>query len=312
MKKHPTTPNVVVLMGTYNGAKFLSEQLDSIAAQSHTNWRLIASDDGSLDGTLDVLRQYQREWGADRLEIRRGPQQGFAKNFLSMACDPSIEGDLFAFCDQDDVWLPEKLEVAVEYLDQPRRTKLPYVYCGRTHYVTETLEDCGDSPMFVYPRSFRNALVQSIAGGNTMVFNPRAKRLLEKAGVQDVVAHDWWTYLLVKAAGGKVYYDPIPHIYYRQHPAALIGGNSSKAARFERFKLLMLGRFRGWNDMHIAALQQNRGLMSESSLETFDQFVRIRGSHLLHRFRMIQVCGLYRQSWRGTLSLYLAALIKKV
>ena len=299
-------------MGTYNGAKFLSEQLDSIAEQSHTNWRLIASDDGSLDGTLDVLRQYQREWGADRLEIRKGPQQGFAKNFLGMACDPTVEGDYFAFCDQDDVWLPEKLAVAVEFLSQPRRNKLPYAYCGRTHYVTETLEHCGDSPMFVYPRSFRNALVQSIAGGNTMVFNARTKRLLERAGVHEVVAHDWWLYLLVKAAGGKVYYDPVPHIHYRQHPEALIGGNTSKAARFERFKLLMLGRFRRWNNMHIAALQQNRDLMSESSLETFDQFVRMRSSHVIHRFRMIQVCGLYRQSWRGTLSLYLATLIKKI
>jgi glycosyltransferase involved in cell wall biosynthesis len=299
-------------MGTLNGAKFLAEQLDSLEAQRHTNWRLIASDDGSADDTINILKHYQVKWGAERLEIRQGPATGFSSNFLSLACDSGIQADLYAYCDQDDVWQPEKLEVAANYLKAQRKGKLPYVYCGRTKYVSETLKSVGFSPMFVYPRSFRNALVQSIAGGNTMVFNQQAKTLLEKAGQVEVAAHDWWTYLLVKAAGGKVYYDATPHIFYRQHPDAAIGGNTSKLARFDRLKWLLLGRFKVWNDMHVAALQKNRRLMTESSLETLDQFVRIRGSHLLHRFRMLEVCGLYRQSWRGTLSLYLAALLKKI
>ena len=299
-------------MGTLNGAKFLAEQLDSLEAQQHTNWRLIASDDGSVDDTISILRRYQAKWGAERLEIRRGPARGFSNNFLSLACDGTIQADLYAYCAQDDVWQPEKLSVAVDYLKAQRKKKLLYVYCGRTEYVSETLKPVGYSPMFVYPRSFRNALVQSIAGGNTMVFNQQTKSLLEKAGQVEVAAHDWWTYLLVKAAGGKVYYDQAPHILYRQHPDAVIGGNTSKLARFDRLKWLLLGRFKSWNDMHVAALQKNHDLMTESSLETLDQFVRIRGSHLFHRFRMLDVCGLYRQSWRGTLSFYLAALLKKI
>jgi hypothetical protein len=76
--------------------------------------------------------------------------------------------------------------------------------------------------------------VQSIAGGNTMVFNPAAKALLEAAGSLNVISHDWWLYILVMAAGGKVYYDPTPYIYYRQHPAALIGGNTSLSAKLKR------------------------------------------------------------------------------
>ena len=299
-------------MGTLNGAKFLAEQLDSLECQHYTNWRLVASDDGSVDDTINILKRYQIKWGAERLEIRQGPATGFSNNFLSLACDSGIQADLYAYCDQDDVWQPEKLEVAANYLKAQRKGKLPYVYCGRTEYVSETLKSVGFSPMFVYPRSFRNALVQSIAGGNTMVFNQQAKTLLEKAGQVEVASHDWWTYLLVKAAGGRVYYDATPHIFYRQHPDAAIGGNTSKLARFDRLKWLLLGRFKVWNDMHVAALQKNRRLVTESSLETLDQFVRIRGSHLLHRLRMLEVCGLYRQSWRGTLSLYLAALLKKI
>ena len=79
---------------------------------------------------------------------------------------------------------------------------------------------------------------------------------LEKIGVFEVAAHNWWLYLLVKGVGGKVFYDPEPQIFYRQHPSALIGSNNSTSARFERIVWLMLGRFKRWNTMHINALAQ--------------------------------------------------------
>ena len=303
---------ICILLGTYNGAKFLEEQLDSIASQTHQNWVVVASDDGSTDDTLHILIEYQHRWGSERLEIRNGPQKGFAHNFLGMACDSSINADYYAFCDQDDVWLPEKLAVAINHIGLNAKAKQPYVYCGRTRYVSETLKPIGESPLFVFPRAFRNALVQSIAGGNTMVFNQSTKLLLEKIGVFEVAAHDWWLYLLVKAVGGKVFYDPMPHILYRQHAGALIGSNNSTAARFERVVWLMQGRFKRWNTLHVNALTQVKSLMTAECSELLEQFIRLRDSHILHRFRMIEVCGLYRQSWRGTLSLYLAAVLNKI
>ena len=96
--------------------------------------------------------------------------------------------------------------------------------------------------------SFENALVQSLAGGNTMVFNCAAKRLLEKAGSLDIVAHDWWTYKLTTAAGGFVVYDPEPSVEYRQHGQNLIGSNSSIFAKIQRIRMLLSNRFRDWND----------------------------------------------------------------
>ena len=98
-----TSPLVAILMGTMNGARFLPEQLDSLAAQTHQNWVLIASDDGSTDDTLGILKAYQAKWPTGKLIIKEGPKQGFCVNFLSMACDPSIQADYYAFCDQDDV-----------------------------------------------------------------------------------------------------------------------------------------------------------------------------------------------------------------
>ena len=119
IKNEPhSSPLICILMSTYNGGKFLSEQLESIDNQTHKNWRLVISDDGSSDNTLTIAKQFQDKWGSDRLEIRQGPQQGFCQNFLSMACDNTIRAGLYAFSDQDDIWMPDKLERAVRYFDK--------------------------------------------------------------------------------------------------------------------------------------------------------------------------------------------------
>ena len=126
-------PLVAILLCTFNGGRFLSEQLDSLEAQSHQNWLLIASDDGSTDQTLKILRQYQKKWPQGKLIIRSGPQKGVCQNFLSLACDPELQADYSAFCDQDDVWLPEKLSIALLTIIANQNIYVPFVYCGRTN-----------------------------------------------------------------------------------------------------------------------------------------------------------------------------------
>ncbi len=104
--------HVAILLCTHQGERFLARQLDSVAAQTHADWRIWVSDDHSTDGTLEILECYRREWGDERISWVRGPGKGFVANFLGLACDPRIEADYFAFCDQDDLWDPDKLEVA--------------------------------------------------------------------------------------------------------------------------------------------------------------------------------------------------------
>jgi glycosyltransferase involved in cell wall biosynthesis len=299
-------------MGSYNGSKYIGQQLESFASQTHANWRLVVSDDGSTDDTLAQIEQHTQAWAPGQLTVRQGPRQGFCHNFLSMACDTTLQADMYAFSDQDDVWLPNKLQVAVEHIQQHARPEQPYVYCGRTTYVRDNLKPYEQSTPFVYPRSFRNALIQSIAGGNTMVFNQAAKKLIEQAGMVPTVSHDWWLYQLVTGAGGRVFYDPTSYILYRQHSAALVGGNTTLLARAKRIFLVFQGRFELWTDRNIEALNQARDLLTPESREILDLFVRLRRSKLAHRFRMIEVCGLYRQTWRGTISLIVAAVFKKI
>lgn len=308
-------PLVAILMGTHNGAKFLPEQLDSLQAQTHQNWALIVSDDGSTDDTLRILKAFQAKWPNSKLIIKEGSKQGFCANFLSLACDPEIRADYYAFCDQDDVWLPSKLEIALNNVaahQVHRGITLPYLYCGRTSYVSEKLEPIGISPLFVFPAKFRNALVQSIAGGNTMVFNQEAKKALERVGIVDVPSHDWWLYLLVSGIGGEVCYDHVPQILYRQHNDSIVGENRSFGSRCFRAYTLLRGRFRSWNTKNIEALCVVNGMLTEDNQEILRLFKLMRGAKLIDRFRLMEVCGLYRQTWRGTMTMYLAALLKKI
>ena len=305
-------PLVAILLCTYNGARFLAEQLDSLESQIHQNWIVIASDDGSTDQTLEILQQYQNKWPSGKLTIRSGPQKGFCQNFLSLACDPEIKADYYAFCDQDDVWLPAKLEVALANTIANESVDVPSLYCGRTKYVTKNLKPCGMSPLFVFPPSFRNALVQSIAGGNTMVFNLASKNLIEKVGAVDVPSHDWWLYQLVSGVEGIVFYDKVPQLLYRQHDFALVGGNNSFPAKMERVWMLLQGRFQKWNTQNIYALKLVNHLLVKNHQEILKMFELLRGAGIKDRFRLMEVCGLYRQTRRGTFSLFLANLINKI
>jgi glycosyltransferase involved in cell wall biosynthesis len=311
-KNQFTTAHVCILMATYNGENFLAEQLQSIERQTYQEWRVLISDDGSSDNTLAIAKQYQQKWGIDRVEIRQGPKQGFCQNFLSMACDSYIRADLYAFSDQDDVWLADKLERAVAYFHVSNDSQLPIAYGGRTQIVDRVLKPLGLSPEFTMPRSFRNALVQSIAGGNTQVFNQAAKELLEQAGRQQVVSHDWWLYQIVKGAGGIFYYDPKPTVLYRQHENALIGGNQSFKGKIDAMLYVLDGRYKNWSDINYTALCNISHLLTKDSQDTLEIFGRFRGARLKDRIRLLEVCGLYRQTWRSTFNLWIATILNKV
>ena len=296
--------HVAILMGTCNGARFLRAQLDSIAAQSHRDWRLFVSDDGSTDATRAILAAFGAEQG-DRVAVRQGPCRGFAANFLGLAGDQGIRADYYAFADQDDLWNPGRLARGLARLE-PLPADLPALYGGRTRLIGEDGRACGISPEFRAPPGFGNALVQSIAGGNTMLFNQGVKRLLEAVPDVAVVAHDWWLYQLVSGAGGAVIYDPEPFVDYRQHAANLIGGNQGVLAKGARLRLLMAGRMAEWTDVNLAALEAAWPHLTPEARAKIALLRRARGRGLWRRLALMRRLALYRQTRAGTLSLWLA------
>ncbi|MGE9759876.1 MULTISPECIES: glycosyltransferase family 2 protein [Pseudomonadaceae] len=306
------TLRVGILMSTYNGATFLAEQIESLISQSHQNWTIFVSDDGSRDATREILESYKKQLGDNRLVIFDGPCRGFSANFISLIKRPELEADFYAFCDQDDIWESEKLERAVRWCKEVPNER-PALYCTRTQLVDANGTPIGLSPLFDAPPTFRNALVQSIAGGNTMLFNRSARQLLLKTHDEDrIVSHDWWAYLVVSGCGGIVHYDPVPTIGYRQHGNNLIGSNSRISDRAVRLKKMMAGTFREWNDANLQALQAVQPELSAESRHTLSLFIRARRSSLFKRLFLIIKSGVYRQTLLGNLGLTAAAILQRL
>lgn len=304
--------HVAILLCSYNGERFIREQLDSIWAQTYRNWKVWVSDDGSSDRTLEILSAYGQAWGVDRLEVLRGPSRGFAANFLSLVCRPEIDADYFSYADQDDIWEKGKLMRALEQLKE-FSSDGPALYCSRTTLVDETGAPLGLSPLFTQRPDFRNALVQNVGGGNTMVFNAKARGILQIAGADlNVVAHDWWTYVAISAAGGRIIYDPQPTLLYRQHGGNLIGSNLGWSARLARVRLLMQGQLRRWIDANMAGIRRIAGSLPVAQQRIFQEFDDSRNGGPLRRLVGLKRSGVYRQTLAGNIGLIVAAFFKKL
>ncbi len=271
---------------------------------------MIVSDDHSTDATLTILRHFAHRV-SQPVEVREGPQKGSAANFVSLAADPTIKGEYFAFCDQDDVWHPDKLTRAMKWVGSLPR-ELPAVYGGRTHVVCAAGKPMGYSRRFFKAPSFGNALVQSIAGANTMLFNRATKLLFEQSGVLDVTAHDWWAYQLVSGSGGIVGYDPEPHVDYRQHANNRIGSNKGLRAQGKRLVMVLKGRFSAWNEVNFSALRSARHLLTEDARALLDTFEVMRTGSFAARLRALAGSPVRRQTSLGNLGLLLATVLKKI
>ncbi len=310
--KGTPSPRVAILLCTLQGHRYLSDQLDSIIRQTHPTWSIWASDDGSDHRTHDILAAYGQKLVGGQLSVRSGPRRGFAANFLSLVCSHDITADYYAFADQDDIWEPDKLARALAWLESAP-SDVPALYCSRTLKVNEQNQVLGLSDLHLRPPSFANALVQNIASGNTMVFNPAACKLLRKVGPDlQVAAHDWWLYLVVTGCGGRVVFDPHPTLHYRQHSANLIGTNGHWRQRLVHARTLLKGQFRIWNQINITALQTMHAYLTAENIDRVDAFSRTRQGGLFARWRAFRRSGIYRQTWLGNLGLVAAVVLKKL
>jgi len=225
------TPRVAVLLSTYNGAAFLEAQLDSLLAQRGVEVEVFARDDGSSDATREILARYAAHWPA-LAEVSREANLGPAMSFLERLATAPEGFDGYAFCDQDDVWLPDKLSRAAAQLAKVAEAR-PALYCSGVTCVDAELRPLGAAPIKDDPR-FEHLIFENIAFGATVVMNPAAARLVRSRRPRSGVAmHDWWC-ALVTAAFGEVTYDPRPSVLYRQHGGNEIGQASARVGEIWR------------------------------------------------------------------------------
>lgn len=303
---------ISILMCTYCGEKYIADQLDSFEHQSYKNWELWISDDGSTDRTVEIVESYRKKWKSNSVFINEGPKKGFAANFFSLICNEKISGSYYAFSDQDDIWENNKIAKAVDYLSS-LPAEVPALYCSRTLLVDEFNNEIGFSPLFRKKPSFSNALVQNIGGGNTMVINEAARKLIASVGPNtQLITHDWWMYLAVAACDGLVFYDESPSLRYRQHSGNIVGMNSTWGARITRVKKLWHGDFRQWNEKNIDALDVIKEKIAPINKGIFHYFVCARNANIFLRIYYFYKSGIYRQTTLGNLGLWFAALFKKI
>lgn len=311
--KQSAVKEVTILLALYNGAKNIEAQLQSFIRQSHTHWSLIISDDGSTDAGPDIIRQFCGDHPEHKIRLIEGPKQGYVKNFLSLIDTADIDTDFISLSDQDDVWLEDKLERAIVHLDK-LEANTPALYGSRTMVCDDTLKTKSLTTLFKRPPSFQNALVQNIIGGNTMVINQQALRMLKEITQfsTGTTCHDWWIYQMVSGVGGTVIYDTKPSLMYRQHAGNLIGANTTTLASLARLNLILNNRFKTWNGQNISALVACKDWLTPDNRAVLDHFAAARKKPLFARLIGFYKSGVYRQSLVGNLALIFASFMGKV
>ena len=229
-----TRANIQVLISTYNGEKYLRELIESVLNQDIKQLTLIIRDDGSNDNTLEILNGYSNKRD---IKIFSEKNIGVVQSFFKLLKLSSPNSDYYAFCDQDDIWMRDKLSRAINSLDKFPK-EIPLMYCSRTILVNDKLKIIRYSKIPRRQPSFRNALVENIATGCTIVINKSARKLILKQIPLSALMYDWWVYLTLSAFG-KVIYDVEPRILYRQHSSNTIGVETNFIrkwnGRFKRF-----------------------------------------------------------------------------
>ncbi|MFP7277871.1 glycosyltransferase family 2 protein [Exiguobacterium indicum] len=225
---------VLILMSTYNGEKYLKQQIDSLLNQSYLNIDILVRDDGSNDKTQQILNEYQKK---NQLKWYQGENKKPAKSFLELT-KIAERYDYYCFCDQDDIWEKEKVKIAINKLENENKD-IPLLYCSSTKLVDDNLVFLGHGHKKKYRLNFGEALVQAISPGCTFVFNYEAKILMDEVDESDFFSmHDYL--LLCSVLGtGKVIYDDQSYILYRQHANNVVGTSINKyeifLSRFNRF-----------------------------------------------------------------------------
>lgn len=219
---------VTVLMSTYNGEKYIKEQIESVLAQKNVEVKLTVRDDGSSDSTTEILEEYSKR---GLLNWYAGCNLKPAKSFMDLVYNCE-HNEFYAFCDQDDFWFDDKLSSAVEKLIALEPGK-PAVYYGSTILTDSNLKVLENQGVKRGPfLTIEQAVISSNATGCTMCFNDAMREVLLEYRPSYQIMHDGWVHKVCIAIGGTIIYDNEPHIYYRQHGNNVIGGTGSFKKRW--------------------------------------------------------------------------------
>lgn len=293
---------VNILMSTYNGQQFLAEQIRSILDQSYTDWTLFIRDDGSSDNTKEILKDFERQDSRIHLiDSDKSDNLGVIKSFHKLVNHD--RADYYFFSDQDDVWLPNKLELSLKEA-QNYLADLPLMVYMDLKVVNQDLEIMTESMVKSQSHHANTELVQeltenTVTGGVAMINHALAEMWQE---TDDILMHDWYLALLASAFGNLVFIDQ-PGELYRQHSDNVLGARTL-SKRFKKWIRPHILFAVYWDLIKNSQKQASHLLqmpLSQSNRELIEAFVTIMDKSMLERFRILRKYGLRKNKAFHTL-----------
>lgn len=279
---------VAVIMSTYNGEKFIREQLDSILNQTYKNIEIVIRDDGSTDNTIEIIKEYQQRHSNIKLYI--GKNKGFIGSFFKLLT--LVESDYYSYADQDDVWMENKVELAVESLER-LDPNVPNLAFGNSDYYDENMKFIGHSEKNK-SFSFTKALFACVSQGMTMTVNRKTRDMIIENTPKSCFFHDWWTYLLCIGMGNVVYNNEVTVKYRRRKENATSEGQGYFRLILWRIKHLLYNdglrdikqQMKNYKDYYYFSLSpDDRNVLDLFATDTFTPGIMFRKMFYPKRLR---------------------------
>lgn len=295
---------ICVLLSTFNGEKYLDEQLASLKRQEGVDLKILVRDDGSKDATVDIIKKWKLKNPA-LIDFIQGENIGFAESFMELVVK-APKADYYAFCDQDDIWLPNKLKVAIERLESLKSGI--QLYCSNLYVYRDGINEgvwWKNKPVI----NLYRGLVQNVSTGCTMVFNNKLRDLVVSHRPKNLNLHDFWFYHSALLFG-NVYFDENAYILYRQHGLNQIG---SKTRVIDKFRsrvrsIRRLGKQHYRENESLQLLECYQGMILNSNLEILKNVAYFRHS-LRCRLNLLFSSKYIMNNWFDTLMLKIRIIL---
>ena len=279
---------VVILMSTYNGERYLTEQVDSLLSQTYENIEIYIRDDGSKDRTVEIIKKYQEK--NTNIKLIEGKNLGFMDSFFELlkACD---NADYYAYCDQDDVWMEDKIERAVKFLEKTDQNKPVLYFSNSDYYDTEMNFLATAEKNKIY--SFRNSLVECVTQGMTMVINNFTRETIIKNKPENCLYHDWWTYMICSGFGEIIYDDKSLVKYRRHNKSVTVEGKNPFELFIFRIKKFIVGdslkqikkQWKEYERFYYKELSEENKKLLKLFTHKYNFFIALRKTFYPKRFR---------------------------
>lgn len=297
---------IAILMAVYNGEKYLSEQIDSILAQSESDWQLFINDDCSSDGSYDIALKYAKEHPERIIVSRNGSPSGSAcANFMGML--GRTDAEYAMFCDQDDVWLPNKIKLTLQKMKELEKS------FGNTPLLVHTELSVTDSELSITAPSFtrfqglkprynslNRLLCQNNVTGCTVMMNRALIELVRNAPADKMLMHDWWI-ALAAAAFGHIGFVDEPLIKYRQHGSNQLGAVNNRSLKGAI--MIVKERLRTKKRVSVTYVQASqfyeyyKPLLNEKSRTVLEKYIDIPSHLKLGRAARLVRYGFLKQNF---------------